>query len=125
VLSIDCGRDVLANVINYHPDLILLDALMPDIDGFEVCELIRQQPIGEFIPVIMLTGLDDMVSIDRAYDVGATDFFTKPINNSMFSSPHSLPAACASDHGTVAYERTVVSERSAGSQDGTLGLRSQ
>ena len=83
VLSIDCGRDVLANVINYHPDLILLDALMPDIDGFEVCELIRQQPIGEFIPVIMLTGLDDMVSIDRAYDVGATDFFTKPINNSM------------------------------------------
>jgi len=83
VLSIECGRGVLDSVISYHPDLILLDALMPDIDGFEVCELIRQQPIGEFIPVIMLTGLDDMASIDRAYDVGATDFFTKPINNSM------------------------------------------
>lgn len=83
VLSVDCGSDVLDAVVGYRPDLILLDALMPDIDGFDVCELLRAHPYGKYVPVIMLTGLDDMASINRAYNAGATDFFTKPINSSM------------------------------------------
>ena len=83
VIAVDCGEVVLDTVINYQPDLILLDALLPDIDGFDVCEHLRGHPKGVYIPIIMLTGLDDVSSINRAYEVGATDFFTKPINHSL------------------------------------------
>ncbi|WP_101759929.1 bifunctional diguanylate cyclase/phosphodiesterase [Oceanicoccus sp. KOV_DT_Chl] len=83
VIAVDCGEVVLETVIDYQPDLILLDALLPDIDGFDVCEHLRAHPKGAYIPVIMLTGLDDVSSINRAYEVGATDFFTKPINHSL------------------------------------------
>ena len=83
VIAVDCGEVVLDTVINYQPDLILLDALLPDIDGFEVCQHLRAHPKGVYIPIIMLTGLDDVSSINRAYEVGATDFFTKPINHSL------------------------------------------
>jgi PAS domain S-box-containing protein len=83
VFAVDCGDQVLDAVVDYQPDLILLDALLPDIDGFDVCEQLRAHPKGVFIPIVMLTGLDDMVSINRAYDAGASDFFTKPVNNSI------------------------------------------
>ena len=83
VVAVDCGDVVLDAVISYQPDIILLDALLPDTDGFEVCEQLRAHPKGLHIPVIMLTGLDDVASINRAYEAGATDFFTKPINHSM------------------------------------------
>jgi PAS domain S-box-containing protein len=83
VIAVDCGEVVLDTVINYQPDLILLDALLPDIDGFDVCRHLRAHPKGVYIPIIMLTGLDDVSSINDAYDAGATDFFTKPINHSL------------------------------------------
>lgn len=83
VIAVDCGGVVLETVIDYQPDLILLDALLPDIDGFDVCEHLRAHPKGVYIPIIMLTGLDDVSSINRAYEAGATDFFTKPINHSL------------------------------------------
>lgn len=83
VIAVDCGEVVLDTVVNYQPDLILLDALLPDIDGFDVCGLLRAHPKGLYIPIIMLTGLDDVLSINKAYEVGATDFFTKPINHSL------------------------------------------
>jgi len=62
------------------PDLVLLDVQMPGLDGFELCETIRSRPGGREVPVVMMTGLDDVEAIRRAYDVGATDFITKPIN---------------------------------------------
>lgn len=83
VIAVDCGEVVLDTVVNYQPDLILLDALLPDIDGFDVCVHLRAHPKGVYIPIIMLTGLDDVTSINRAYEVGATDFFTKPINHTL------------------------------------------
>lgn len=83
VIAVDCGGVVLDTVIDYQPDLILLDALLPDIDGFDVCEHLRAHPKGVYIPIIMLTGLDDVSSINRSYEAGATDFFTKPINHSL------------------------------------------
>jgi len=63
------------------PDLVLLDALLPDIDGFEVCRRLRHHATTRHTPVVMLTGLEDGESIRRAYDAGATDFITKPINH--------------------------------------------
>ncbi|MGK0440521.1 MAG: putative signal transduction protein with EAL and GGDEF domain [Pseudohongiellaceae bacterium] len=83
VISVDCGKAVLSTVIGCQPDLVLLDALLPDIDGFDVCRDLRSHPKGIYIPVLMLTGLDDVDSINKAYEVGSTDFFTKPINHNI------------------------------------------
>lgn len=63
-----------------RPDLVLLDVMMPDGDGFGVCRRIRDYDYGRDVPVVMVTGLDDTDSINRAYQSGATDFITKPIN---------------------------------------------
>lgn len=64
----------------YVPDLVMLDVIMPGIDGFETCRMLRHQPKFSHLPVIMLTALDDRESIDQAYRCGATDFITKPLN---------------------------------------------
>jgi diguanylate cyclase len=62
------------------PEIILLDVDMAHGNGYETCASIRALPGGERVPIIMVTGLDDSSSIDRAYEVGATDFVVKPIN---------------------------------------------
>jgi len=63
-----------------EPDLVLLDVKMPNMDGFEVCSWIRSRLTSRHTPVLMMTGLDDEESIRSAYDAGATDFITKPLN---------------------------------------------
>ncbi len=60
-------------------DLVLLDVLLPGMDGFATCRQIRQSDTGALLPIVMLTGLDDRGSIKAATDAGATDFITKPI----------------------------------------------
>ena len=74
------GNDGIAAFERFRPDLILLDVMMPRMDGFAACLEIRKRPGGDRIPVLMMTGLEDLASIHRAYEVGATDFITKPIN---------------------------------------------
>ena len=61
-------------------DLLLLDVMMPDMDGYEVCMRVRATPQGARVPILMLTGLNDSASISLAYEAGATDFIAKPIN---------------------------------------------
>ena len=65
------------------PDLILMDAVMPEMDGFDACKAIRETPNGADIPVLMITGLEDENSIVRAFSSGATDYISKPINFSV------------------------------------------
>lgn len=83
VIAVELGGVVIETATRVRPDLILLDALLPDVDGFEVCEQLRGNRATHLIPVVMLTGLHDMASIDRAYNAGATDFLTKPINHAL------------------------------------------
>ncbi len=71
------GEEALKTVSEWLPDVVVLDAVMPGLDGFCTCQELRQMPGYESIPVLMLTGLDDEASITRAYEVGATDFFVK------------------------------------------------
>jgi two-component system sensor histidine kinase/response regulator len=62
------------------PDIVLLDVNLPKADGFSVCSRIRQLPGGANTPVMMMTGADDVDAIHSAYEVGATDFITKPLH---------------------------------------------
>ena len=71
------GEQALAMLNQARPDVVVLDALMPGLDGFATCVQLRAQPGHENTPVLMLTGLDDDASIARAYEAGATDFFVK------------------------------------------------
>lgn len=72
------GLEAIKAVEKHHPALILLDAVMPGIDGFTTCQQIKEKGYTD-IPVMMITGLDDDASVERAYEVGAIDFITKPI----------------------------------------------
>ncbi len=74
------GAEALSVFRRVSPDLIFLDVRMPVVDGFSSCANLRKETGGEDVPIIMVTGLDDIESIERAYEVGATDFITKPIN---------------------------------------------
>lgn len=79
------GVEALAAFERVKPGIVLLDVVMPEMDGFAVCREIRNRSEeGRYIPVLMMTGLDDIDSINRAYDAGATDFITKPINWTIF-----------------------------------------
>ena len=74
------GSEALAAFSRFRPDIVLLDVMMPGKDGYATCAEIREFPGGDDTQVLMMTGLNDIESIKRAYDVGSTDFITKPIN---------------------------------------------
>ncbi len=80
VLEATGGKDALAKFEALAPDLVILDILMPDMDGYLTCSRIRSLPRGKRVPILVLTGLDDAQSIGQAYQHGATDFITKPVN---------------------------------------------
>ena len=79
------GEQALALLDDWTPDTIVLDAVMPGLDGFATCQALRGLAGYENMPVLMLTGLDDEVSITRAYQVGATDFFVKSTQWSLLA----------------------------------------
>lgn len=72
------GADVLTQFRANGCDLVMLDVDMPGLSGHEVCEALRREA-GDLLPIVMVTGMDDMHSIDTAYRAGATDFIAKPI----------------------------------------------
>lgn len=74
------GPEGLKEFEPFRPDIVLLDILMPEFDGFTTLERLRKLDHGEDCPVVMITGLHDSVSVEQAYECGATDFITKPIN---------------------------------------------
>ena len=74
------GRQALTACERIDFDLITLDVMMPELDGFATCVELRHRPRGVQVPILMMTGLDDYESINQAFKAGATDFITKPIN---------------------------------------------
>ena len=74
------GKEALETFSNKRHDVVLMDVKMPHMDGFAACQALRRLADGDTVPVLLMTGLDDVLSIHRAYEVGATDFITKPIN---------------------------------------------
>ena len=74
------GEQGMSTFERIRPDIVLLDVVMPKADGFTACAGIRNLEGGSGVPILMMTGLDDEESINRAYEVGATDFTSKPVN---------------------------------------------
>jgi len=74
------GVQALERFEQIQPDIVLLDVDMPKLDGFEVCSKLNQIASGANAPAVMVTGLEDEAAIDKAFEVGATDFAIKPIN---------------------------------------------
>ena len=79
------GERALELLAGWMPDIIVLDALMPGLDGFATCQAMRALAGMENVPILMLTGLDDDASIARAYEVGASDFFVKATQWSLLA----------------------------------------
>ncbi|GAB6144502.1 diguanylate cyclase [Desulfocicer niacini] len=72
------GEDALALIKEESIDLVLLDILMPGMDGYTVCQILKNQPDTQDIPIIFITAKSDEESIEKAYDLGGTDYVTKP-----------------------------------------------
>jgi len=88
VVAAEDGTSALRTLSERDPAIVMLDVEMPGLNGFEVCRTIRGGERHRDVPIVMLTGCDDAESVDRAYDVGATDFITKPVTWAML--PHRL-----------------------------------
>lgn len=73
------GQQAVDAFIEHSPDVVLLDVDMPNMDGFQACQLIRDQFPDLIVPIVMVTGMDDVNSIEQAYAVGADDFIVKPL----------------------------------------------
>ncbi len=79
VTAID-GIDALEKVAEHHPDLILLDVMMPRMSGFQVCKNLKTDPKTKDIQILMVTALNELGDIEQASECGTDDFVSKPIN---------------------------------------------
>jgi len=113
VSEADGGAQALALFDLTRFDLVLLDVMMPDMDGYQVCHEIRRLPDGNRIPIIMLTGLNDTQSIELAYQAGATDFIAKPINWTLLTHRvrYALRASLAAESAIRSRDRLERAQR--------------
>ncbi|WJG07933.1 EAL domain-containing protein [Aliiglaciecola sp. LCG003] len=114
------GEAALTQFFAVKPDIVLLDVQMPILGGFEVCQQIRATDHGKDIPVLMVTGADDYVSIDTAYSVGATDFLPKPIKWPMI--PHRIKYMLRSREAMVSLKESEERLRYLAYYDSLTGL---
>ena len=87
LMNVDCeietsvdGDDTLRKVTSFHPDLVLLDVMMPKLSGFEVCKQLKDDPSTKRVMVLMVTALNELGDIERAVAAGTDDFLSKPVN---------------------------------------------
>lgn len=87
LLDVDCeiemaydGAETLEKVKSFQPDLILLDIMMPKLNGFEVCKTLKSNPATSQIMILMVTALNELGDIERAVEAGCDDFLSKPVN---------------------------------------------
>lgn len=84
------GEEAVAKATAEQPDLILLDVVMPKMNGFEVCQRLRAQEMTRAIPIVMVTTRGEAENVETGFKIGCTDYITKPINGlELLSKVHS------------------------------------
>lgn len=74
------GRAAIIRTLSFSPDLIFLDIMMPEMDGYAVCKMLKDNPNTQHIPILVITAVDDKASKLKALEAGANDFLTKPVD---------------------------------------------
>ncbi|MCR9300813.1 diguanylate cyclase [Vibrio fluvialis] len=116
VLMATTGQQAIAVCREHKPDLILMDVLMPDINGWETCKILKRDPDIATIPVIFVTALTDQDDENACWDAGAVDFLQKPINANTLK--HRVRA-----HLTLKHQSDLL--RSLAYVDGLTGISSR
>jgi CheY-like chemotaxis protein len=80
------GRQALDLAVAHHPDLILLDIVMPKLDGYQVCAMLKSDARTRDIPVVFVTGMDDPDDDEKGFAAGAAGYLTKPVRPAMVLS---------------------------------------
>src|ERR1700756_5210959 len=127
VLTANNGTEALKMCQRAECDMILLDVMMPDMDGFEVCRRLKTDPLTHHIPVVMVTALDSPADRVRGLEAGADDFLTKPVSDivlltrvrsltrlKMMTDELRMRALTSLEIGVQAPERSAVSDTGKG-----------
>jgi PleD family two-component response regulator len=85
VIEAQNGQECIRSYLQFRPDLVLLDCVMPVMDGYTCCQNLRALSHADKTPIVMLTSLNDSNSIQRAFSLGVTDYIPKPIQWDSFS----------------------------------------
>ncbi len=80
LLTAKDGQEAVTKAVAEQPDLILMDVVMPKMDGFEACRQLRGQDVTKAIPIIMVTTRGEAANVESAFQSGCDDYITKPIN---------------------------------------------
>ena len=86
VMTLSNAKDVIPQIHNFRPDIILLDILMPQMGGIEACAMLNEDPLGRTVPVIILSALDKDKDKLKAYKMGIVDYQVKPIEKDELMS---------------------------------------
>jgi adenylate cyclase len=78
------AREAIQSVVQSMPDLAILDVMMPDMDGYELCQKLRQPPLGAKIPIVLLTAMNSEMEKNLAKKAGANDIWSKPFDMELF-----------------------------------------
>src|SRR2546430_2473679 len=127
VLTASTGAEALAMCARAECDIVLLDIMMPDMDGFEVCRRLKSNPATHFIPVVMVTALDSPADRVRGLEAGADDFLTKPVSDivliarmrsltrlKMMTDELRMRAITSLEIGMEAPERSAIADKGVG-----------
>ena len=105
VITADSGAEALAMCERAECDIVLLDVMMPDMDGFEVCRRLKSNPATHHIPVVMVTALDQPSDRVRGLEAGADDFLTKPVTDVALIVARALAGAAQDGDRRIAHAR--------------------